>query len=215
MDPFLKKVWDLIGYDQRKEWDRIAFSFLRKEKKVLDVGCGEGRFIAQDPKKITGVDLNEASLKKCRKKKYRVVKADVRKLPFKNQSFAGVHCSHVIEHFDPGDAHQLLSELDRVLAPGGILVIRTPLLWSRFYADLSHVKPYPPEAILSYLRPSRQRTFKQISIDYQLKYFKWRYQSLDLRLKPLNAFFFILSRWGFPWLKRNGYLMVLKKGPRS
>lgn len=51
-------------------------------------------------------------------------------LPFDDASVDFVFCSHVVEHFFPGDAEQLVSEMHRVLRPGG---------WARVCVpDLEH-----------------------------------------------------------------------------
>jgi ubiquinone/menaquinone biosynthesis C-methylase UbiE len=207
----LRKAWWRVLFGQKNEWDRLAFSFLKKGSSILDIGCGSGRFIALDPEKIRGLDWNESSVKQCRDQGYQVTCADLRQLPFDSGSISGVHCSHVIEHFPPADVYKVLSEIDRVLKPQGVLVIRAPLLWSGFFSDLTHIRPYNPEAVMSYLMPSRQRTLRQISQSYKLVCLKWRYQPVKARNIYLNEFFYGLNKWGFPWIKKNGYMLVLRK----
>jgi len=52
-------------------------------------------------------------------------------LPFKADTFDGVICTEVLEHLnDPGTA---LSEIDRVLKPGGRVYITTPMTWYLHY----------------------------------------------------------------------------------
>ena len=55
-----------------------------------------------------------------------VVKADITALPFSTDSFDFIVCSHVLEHI-PDDL-LALSELDRVLKPGGFAFILVPLI---------------------------------------------------------------------------------------
>lgn len=129
-------------------------------------------------------------------------------MPFEDCSVDGIHCSHVIEHFEPADVHKMLSEFDRILMPNGILVIRAPLLWKGFYSTLTHIKPYNPEAILRYLTPAHTLSFTQISEHYEVLCLKKRFGRIDSR----NIFINILSRTGFPWLERTGYMLILKKG---
>lgn len=54
------------------------------------------------------------------------VSADIRALPFRNGTFAHVHCAHIIEHVKKAEALPTLIELRRVLAPAGILYIAAP-----------------------------------------------------------------------------------------
>ena len=52
--------------------------------------------------------------------------ADLEHLPFADRSFDRVLCVHVLEHVD--DDAAALSELHRVLAPGGEAIVMVPLL---------------------------------------------------------------------------------------
>ena len=200
-----------LKFHQKEEWDKIAYSYLKDCNFILDLGCGEGRFLRLCPERMVGIDWNMKSLKECVRKGYNVCRGDVRCLPFKNESVNGIHCSHILEHFLPLDVHKILSEMDRILRPGGILVIRTPLLWNGFYNDLTHVRPYNPEAIIHYLTPSRERTLEHISENYRVILLKFRYKPIQMRNKYLNFIFNVLNRWGFPWLKKTGYMMVMGK----
>ena len=53
------------------------------------------------------------------------VRADIKNLPFNDNSFDVVLCNHVLEHID--DDHQALKELYRVLKKGGWGIIQVPL----------------------------------------------------------------------------------------
>jgi len=208
----IRKFLHQHRYDENKAWDKIAYDYLKKGDWVLDLGCGEGRFLALNPKKIKGIDWSQASIKICQAKGYQAKKADVRNLPFKAKSVPGIHCAHLIEHFLPQDAHQILKEIDRVLKPQGLLVIRSPLMWDKFYTDFTHLKPYYPEALLRYLTPGHyQNTLTPISDQYQVMELRYGYQPFPFSLRFCNTLFSILNRWGFPWLKKNSYLLVLKK----
>jgi SAM-dependent methyltransferase len=73
------------------------------------------------------------------------------KLPYECETVGMVHMSHLIEHLGLQELLELLREIDRVLAPGGMLMISAPLLWDGFYDDLTHVRPYSPDALNWYL----------------------------------------------------------------
>lgn len=47
-------------------------------------------------------------------------------LPFPPDSFDGILCSHVVEHFDCHGAVRMLQGCHRVLKPGGLLVVSVP-----------------------------------------------------------------------------------------
>jgi len=52
------------------------------------------------------------------------VKLDVQKMPFDNSTFDVVICNHVLEHVE--DDHKALSEIYRVLKPGGYSIMQVP-----------------------------------------------------------------------------------------
>lgn len=214
MKKYIRHISIKFRYEQKKEWDKIAYSFFNKYGHILDVGCGEGRFNAQKHSRIIGIDFNKKSLTTCKKKGLKVIMSDTMKLPFKDNSVPGIHCSHVIEHFLPTHVHKILSEFNRVLMPEGILIIRSPLLWNRFYDDLTHIRPYNPYAIIKYLTPTKQRTLEQITVDFEVLKLKWRFKPLKTKNNFINNLLDIFNRWGFPWFKKNGYLLVMKKRKR-
>lgn len=69
------------------------------------------------------------------------VKADICNLPFNNQEFDVVFCNHVLEHIP--DDYKAMSELYRVLKPGGFGVFQVPQDYSRAttYEDASITSP--------------------------------------------------------------------------
>ena len=69
------------------------------------------------------------------------VKADICNLPFENNSFDIVFCNHVLEHIE--DDKKAMSELFRVLKPGGMGIFQIPqdLTRDTTYEDFSITKP--------------------------------------------------------------------------
>lgn len=57
------------------------------------------------------------------------VKMDVHQIPFENNTFDVVFCNHVMEHVD--DDIKAMSEIHRVLKPGGWAIIQSPQDYSR------------------------------------------------------------------------------------
>ena len=86
---------------------------------VLDVGCGDGSFMAllnKDKKfEVTGIDAYKSYLAKAKKTGVykKLILGDVRKLPFKEKSFDIVLCSQVIEHLKKEEGEELIRDLEK------------------------------------------------------------------------------------------------------
>lgn len=98
--------------------------------RVLDVGCGEGRFtveLARAGHDVVGVDVAEEPLRRIRAKHPAL---EVRLLPlegpwpFPDAGFDVVWAGETIEHV--ADTAGWLSEVRRVLRSGGSLLLTTP-----------------------------------------------------------------------------------------
>jgi ubiquinone/menaquinone biosynthesis C-methylase UbiE len=111
---------------------RVAFlrSALRADDRVLDLGCGDGAFTgvtAASGAMVVGADVAQAALERARSKHdgldFRLVPVEG-PLPFEDNTFTLAWASEVIEHV--ADTARWLSEVRRVLAPAGRLLITTP-----------------------------------------------------------------------------------------
>ena len=98
---------------------------------VLDLGCGEGygtALLSRAVGEIVGVDVDEAAIAHAASRyasdNCRFRRHDGERLPFEDAAFDAVVSFQVIEHV-PGD-RMYVSEVSRVLRPGGQLVLTTP-----------------------------------------------------------------------------------------
>jgi SAM-dependent methyltransferase len=129
---------------QMRYWDRVATekrfshplrvdwlaSRLTSDSQILDCGCGYGRTLADlhraGYQNVVGLDFSEAMLRRCRSESSdtAVVRNDGQSLPFKTSSvdavllFAVLTCIPV-----DNDQRALLSEVERILRPNGLLYI--------------------------------------------------------------------------------------------
>ena len=99
-----------------------------RHQRVLDVGCGVGktdRLLAPHLGSLTGVDVSSASVDRARRDnpQVRYEAYDGRILPFQNESFDVAFVICVLHHVLPKDRIPLLTEMKRVLKPGGLLLV--------------------------------------------------------------------------------------------
>lgn len=129
------KEWDWEKM-QRETWlkpSEESFYYAEKwrgegRKRLLDLGCGLGRHsILFDSKgfRVTAIDLSEYGvnhLREWQKKNgtdFRTVVGDMKELPFADNAFDCIYSYHVLSHTDTEGIKQVMSEIRRVLKPGG------------------------------------------------------------------------------------------------
>jgi SAM-dependent methyltransferase len=138
--------------ERDRHLDRLA---LKGQERVLDVGCGRGLMLIGAAKRLTsgnavGVDIwqaedlsgnrPEATLENVRREgvegRVRIETADMRALPFPDGSFDVVVSKAAIHNlYERADRLKALSEIARVLAPGGQVLID----------DIRHLGEYAAE----------------------------------------------------------------------
>ena len=179
MNNILKNIQsEFINQKSKSYFYELASKYLAGKNIVLDVGCGLGNLIKLQPNNTIGIDKSKYNIDKLLKTipEAKVEVGDALNLRFKDKYFDGVHCSHLIEHFAPIEAYQLLIEMNRVLQIGGIMVISTPLMWDGFYDDLTHIRPYSHSSIMHYFSNMfHSRTFNNINCEYRVIDIKYRY----------------------------------------
>lgn len=103
-----------------------------RRPRLLDVGCGTGLNVAEAGAwaDAVGVDVSDEALRFSRARGVAVSKASIEALPFPDGAFDVVTCFDVLYHRAVEDDARAVRELARVLAPGGLLFVRTPALSS-------------------------------------------------------------------------------------
>lgn len=106
----------------------------RQLNTAMEAGCGTGYMSARLQSRygwrLFPTDLEHEGLLYGLKTGFppAMAQADIAALPFPDGWFDVVASLDVIAHFSRGDEHRALRELVRVLAPGGLLVLRTSAL---------------------------------------------------------------------------------------
>ena len=158
MDENLKKQQELYDRGWRKELQagkeergnlltNLEFlaqtDLLRPEDKILEIGCGIGTVVNELGKKghdIIGIDISSEAIKYGRKK-YDDISLEVQAaetLPYGNESFNVVLSFDVFEHIAEIDKH--ISEVRRVLHPGGYYLFQTPNRYSNIIYEILWTK---------------------------------------------------------------------------
>jgi SAM-dependent methyltransferase len=105
----------------------------RPVRRVLDAGCGTGNdalhLEQRHAWRIFPLDLQMEGLQYGRSRGLmRLSQGDAAALPFQSGAFDMVLSLDVIVHFPRGDEDRPVAEFSRVLAPGGLLVMRVSAL---------------------------------------------------------------------------------------
>lgn len=166
------------GYDEffklRKSISpRLAASLKLVEprcgERILDIGCGRGEAVlslACEGVIAYGIDYSSDAFQVARryletegadyKRSIYLVRADAKRLPFRNCSFNKLLMFDLVEHLYPWELTEALNEAHRVLVTGGQLIIHTAP--NRWYYQFG----YPLYRLLERLRgrhlPSNPRS---------------------------------------------------------
>ena len=102
------------------------------------------------------LDISTPALRKLQERGAAVVTGLVTSLPFAAEVFDFVCALDIVEHVLDDDA--VFRELDRVMRPGGTLLLSVPLhpsQWTRFDEFVGHCRRYEPERLWSKLEQHR------------------------------------------------------------
>lgn len=153
------KLLEYFSLGLRHRKDPFYVKYL-SGRRVLDVGCGRGEFLARDVANTVGVDLDPELVSQCRAQGLAAHCMSALALEFPEASFEAVHAAQLIEHFPPAEAVRFLAEAARVLRPGGYLLLTTPGVrnaWNTF----SHIRPYPPVAFRKLLSSATENYLRE------------------------------------------------------
>lgn len=124
----------------------------KSDARILDAGCGTGGMMEvlrrENPAwRISGLDFSPQAIEHTRQRGFTdVTQGSVDALPYLDASFDAVVSLDVL-YFDGVDETKAMSEFNRVLKPGGVLVLNLPafdLLRGEHDVAVSGVRRYTP-----------------------------------------------------------------------
>lgn len=122
-------------------------------QRLLDVGCGKGRFasrLATEGHEVFGLDPSRRMLAASAPGKATLVQAAANRIPFADSTFDHALVIEVLEHVHPHAWLPTLRELFRVLRPSGHL-----LLIDKNAASMDPIRPWLPAILVKWI--DRQR----------------------------------------------------------
>lgn len=115
------------------------------ESRILDVGCGTA-WLSEDFPRYVGIDNSADAVAQARALGIDVREADLQgRLPFDDAEFDGVVLKDVLEHLT--DPVSLVSEVRRVLRPGGRTFASSPDAQRWSWDDYTHRRPFTRRAM--------------------------------------------------------------------
>ncbi len=244
-DRIAASVGDLRGAPSTEYYRRCEIALLQRTlgdlrgKRVLKLDLWNEAFntrilhwMAEQGAEAYGLDLSNVVAHQARRNTLlaghpdRLVRADIRELPFAEGSFDAVYTMGTIEHID--EYAQAIEEVRRVLRPGGRAIIGVPHKWNLFLRpalvwllDLVGQYAYSPEKAFSSpeLRTVIERTGLTVRERTGILSIPGLLRLADVycftrgiglyRLSPLALWPFEHLETRYRWPGRFGYLMAM------
>jgi SAM-dependent methyltransferase len=160
----LRQRIEWAGQVQRYHWAAATIGALDPAERILDLGAGRGfgtDILARTGAAVVGIDYHSEITIYARQKfpnpRIGFLCGDATRLPFPDATFWAVCSFEVIEHLPEAVIDSYLSEVRRVLKPGGTFCISTP---NRRFREVEggemyafHEREYTQEELTALLQP--------------------------------------------------------------
>lgn len=144
----------------------LARRYGKRGGRLLEIGSGLGHLVGQleDSFETYGMDLNHWAVKESKAvvAETALQTASAEEIPFADDTFGVVIIKHIVEHLPHPE--KAITEIGRVTAPDGILILATPNMDSLLkpwkgekwigYQDPTHISLKPPSDWLNWIEGS-------------------------------------------------------------
>lgn len=146
--------------DRETTKGRLYFGYLDWCKqhttgKVLDVGCGDGKFISMLGGDVRGIDNDSRGIAFAKlinpSGTYEVV--DGKRIPYADKTFDRVFLIETLEHIPPSEITELIKEINRVLKDDGKFIITVPSLRMENKPGSKHYQHFSVSSLQQSLEP--------------------------------------------------------------
>ncbi len=162
---------------QKKSFNELIKGISLKNKKILDIGCGVGRWCLYFNKfsnKVTGIDIDKIRLKKAKLKndKTTFLQMFANKLSFKSNSFDFINSITVLQHIPYNKKFLAIQEIGRVTKKGGYVLIIELI---DINDDAKHIFPMTKKEWITKFETEGFKLIKQNGYEYipLLRILRW------------------------------------------
>jgi SAM-dependent methyltransferase len=215
LDPSFEHRWE--------KYENLLNSLLDQDTVWVDMGCGKNEEVAEKANRVKfalGIDVDRSDIITSD----RFLIADIDLLPIKDNSVDIVSLRFVAEHLKNPTIS--FKEINRILRPGGKVILITTNLWSPF-VFIPKIIPYKFRKILIYklfkvqdndVFPTYHRINTKITLSRSLSNFKlekfFYIQDVNISRKPLFLIFFfwhLITKCKILRFMRSNIIAVIKK----
>jgi SAM-dependent methyltransferase len=112
----------------------LASQYVRSDARILDAGCGTGGLLLHLAKhefcNISGFDLSSDAVHACKHRGLDVAQGDLSNIDqlFQDNRFDVIISNDTLYFFDDAGRSALLDKFEKLLRPGGVLILNLPAL---------------------------------------------------------------------------------------